>query len=150
MLRVSLAALALLAALPAAAQDRGGLQLQDRGGLQARNPAAILGQINANQGCPMSVTNVTIGVNQATSGVSSQQQLSRTGSNGPSNCHPLVSTQVVAGVNLATGSGSSAGQTITAQGPRAALATKTVTRGVNAGIGAQSTASQRLSNLIGQ
>ncbi len=143
MFRVSLTALALLAALPAAAQDRGGLQ--------ARSPSAILGQIDANRGCPMSVTNVTVGVNQAMSnGLSSQQQLSRTGSGGASNCHPLVSTQVVAGVNLATGGGSAAGQTITAQGPRGALATNTFTRGVNVGAGSQSIANQRLSNLIGQ
>jgi hypothetical protein len=128
MLRASLTALALLAALPAAAQDRGGVPRRD--------PSAILGQIDANRGCPMSVTNVTVGVNRATSGVSSQQQLSRSGGNGSSNCHPLVSTQVVAGVNLATGRNSSAGQTIDAQGPRGALATHTFTRGFNAGVGA--------------
>jgi hypothetical protein len=35
----------------------------------------------------------------------------------PSGCHPLVGTQVVAGATLALGRGSSAGQTIDAQGP---------------------------------
>jgi hypothetical protein len=143
MLRASLTALALLAALPAVAQDRGGLPRRD--------PSAILGQIDANRGCPMSVTNVTVGINRAMSnGLSSQQQLSRSGSDGSFNCHPLVSTQVVAGVNLATGRNSSAGQTIDAQGPRGALATHTFTRGFNGGVGPQSTAIQRLSNQIGR
>ncbi len=68
MLRTSLAVLALLAALPAAAQERGGVHLRD--------PPAELDQIDANRGCPMSATSVTVGVNKATgTGSSAQQQL---------------------------------------------------------------------------
>ena len=68
MLRSTLIALSLLAALPAAAQDRGGLRMRD--------PTAVLDQIDANRGCPMSATSVTVGVNKATSfGSSAQQQL---------------------------------------------------------------------------
>ncbi len=143
MLRVSMAAIALLAAaLPAAAQDRGGVHRRD--------PAAMLDLIDANRGCPMSVTGVTVGVNKATgNGSSSQQQLGSMGG-GSSGCHPLVSTQVVTGVNLALGRGSTAGQTIDAQGPRGALSTTTFTRGYNVGYGAQSTANQRLFNQIGR
>jgi hypothetical protein len=137
-----MAAIALLAALPAAAQDRGGVHRRD--------PAAMLDQIDANRGCPLSVTGVTVGVNKATPNGSSAQQQLGTNGGGSSGCHPLVSTQVVAGVNLALGRGSSAGQTIDAQGPRGALATTTFSRGYNLGYGAQSTANQRLFNQIGR
>jgi hypothetical protein len=143
MLRASLAAIALLAALPAAAQDSGGVS--------RRNPYAVLGQIDANRGCPMSSTNVTVGINRATAmGSSSQQQIGTQNGGGSSGCRPLVSTQVVTGVNLALGRGSSAGQTIDAQGPRGALSTTTFTRGYNLGYGALSTANQRLSNQTGR
>jgi hypothetical protein len=139
MLRSTIAALVLLAALPAAAQDRGGVHMRD--------PTAVLDQIDANRGCPMSATSVTVGVNKTTAvGASAQQQLSTSGGSGASSCHPLVSTRVVTGANLALGRGSSAGQTINAQGPRGVLATTTYTRGYNVGYGAFSTANQRLSN----
>jgi hypothetical protein len=142
MLRASLAAIVLLAALPAAAQDRGGVPRRD--------PFTVLGQIDANRGCPMSNTNVTVGLNRATGmGSSSQQQLASQ-SGGSSGCHPLVSTQVVTGVNLALGRGSNAGQTIDAQGPRGVLSTTTFTRGYNLGYGAFATANQRLSNQTGR
>src|SRR5271165_316663 len=122
MLRASFAAIALLAALPAAAQDRGGMP--------TNRTLTELGQIEANQGCPFSSTSVTVGVNKATSfGSSAQQQLATMGGGGPAGCRPLVSTQVVTGANLALGRGSSAGQTITAQGPSGVLATNTYTRG---------------------
>jgi hypothetical protein len=68
----------------------------------------------------------------------------------PAGCRPLVSTQVVTGVNLALGRNSSAGQSITAQGPRGALGTTTYTRGYNVGYGAQSSATQRLFNQTGR
>jgi hypothetical protein len=140
MLRSSLAIIALLAALPAAAQDRGGLQ--------RRGPTAVLDQIEANRGCPMSSTNVTVGINKAMQrGQSSQQQMGSVSGGGSSGCHPLVSTQVVTGVNMALGRGSSAGQTIDAQGPRGVLSTNTFTRGYNYGYGAMSNANQRISNL---
>jgi hypothetical protein len=143
MLRTSLAAIALLAALPAAAQDRGGLQRRDS--------MAMLDQIDANRGCPLSSTNVTVGVNKAmTPGSFSQQRLSASGDSGPSGCHPLVSTQVVTGVNMALGRGTSAGQTIDSQGPRGALSTNTFTRGYNFGYGASSMATQRLFNFTGR
>ncbi len=154
MLRVSLTALGLLAALPAVAQDRGGLAMRN-------SPIAELGQIeaNTNSGCPLSSTSVTVGVNQATAfGSSAQQRLGTFGGGGSfggggggsSSCRPLVSTQVVAGANLALGNGSSAGQTITARGPSGVLATNTFTRGYNAGFGASSSATQRLTNLTGR
>ncbi len=143
MLRASFVTLALLAALPAVAQERGGVP--------TRNPAAMLGEIDANRGCPMSSTSVTVGVNKASAmGSSAQQQLLTSGGSGGSSCRPLVSTQVVAGANLALGRGSNAGQTINAQGPRGVLATTTYTRGYNVGYGALSTANQRISNQTGR
>jgi hypothetical protein len=69
---------------------------------------------------------------------------------GGGGCRPLVTTQVAAGVNLAFGRGSSAGQTIDAQGQRGALATTTFTRGVNAAVGARSSATQRILNQVGR
>jgi hypothetical protein len=92
-----------------------------------------------------------VGLNKTTAaGAFAQQQLSTSGGSGASGCHPLVSTQVVTGANLALGRGSSAGQTINAQGPRGVLATTTYTRGYNVGYGALSTANQRLSNQTGR
>jgi hypothetical protein len=136
-----LAVLALLAALPAAAQERGGVSL--------RNPVSELNAINANRGCPLSSTSVTVGLNKATgTGSSALQQLGTFG--GSSGCRPLVSTQVAAGANLALGNGSSAGQSIAAKGPSGVLATTTFTRGVNIGLGAGSTANQRIFNQTGR
>jgi hypothetical protein len=143
MLRKTIAILSLLAALPAAAQDRGGVRMRD--------PTAVLDQIDANRGCPMSATSVTVGLNKTTgTGSSAQQQLATMGGGGMAGCHPLVSTQVVAGANLALGRGSSAGQSINAQGPRGVLATTTYTRGYNVGYGAWSNASQRILNQTGR
>jgi len=143
MLRLSFAALALLAAVPAAAQDRGGMH--------TNNAISELGQIEANQGCPLSSTSVTVGVNKATAfGSSARQQLGSFGGGGSSTCRPLVSTQVVAGANLALGGRSSAGQAITALGPNGVLATDTYTRGTNLGYGALSSANQRLINQTGR
>jgi hypothetical protein len=140
MLRVSVTALTLLAALPAAAQDRGGMPMN--------NAYNELSRIQANQGCPLSATSVTVGVNKATAtGSSAGQQLMTTNPAGSSGCRPLVSTQVVAGVNLGLGRGSAAGQSITAQGPSGILATATYTRGYNMGYGAMASANQRLINL---
>jgi hypothetical protein len=141
MLRTPLVVLALLSAVPAMAQERGGIQMRD--------PLAVVDKIDANRGCPMSATSVTVGVNKATGTGSSAQQGLATASN-PSGCHPLVSTQVVAGVNLSLGRGSNAGQQITAQGPRGSLGTTTYTRGYNVGYGAMSTANQRLVNQTGR
>jgi hypothetical protein len=140
MFRATLVAVALISALPAAAQDVGGVRMRD--------PARLLGQIEANRGCPLSNTSVTVGVNRALSrGSAAQQQLAAAQpSGGSSGCHPLVSTRVVAGVNLALGRGSSADQTIESKGPRGVLATTSYTRGVNIGYGALSSANQRLIN----
>jgi hypothetical protein len=141
MFRTPLVVLALLSALPAAAQERGGLQMRD--------PLAVVDKIDANRGCPMSATSVTVGVNKATgTGSSAQQQLGTAGNS--SGCRPLVTTQVVAGVNLSLGRGSNAGQQITAQGQRGSLGTTTYTRGYNVGYGAMSTANQRLVNQTGR
>lgn len=143
MLRASFVALSLLAALPALAQDRGGMH--------RNNAFSELDKIQSNQGCPLSATSVTVGVNRSTGvGSSAQQQLGTMGGGGSSGCRPLVSTQVVAGANLALGRGSYAGQGITAQGPGGVLATNTYTRGYNMGYGALSTANQRLINQIGR
>jgi hypothetical protein len=132
------------AALPAAAQDSGGLRLRS-------NPLTTLNQINADtsRGCSLSSTSVTVGVNKAFgTGSSATQQLGTfAGSAGKSGCRPLVTTQVAAGVNLALGGGSQAGQSINAQGQRGALATTTFTRGVNLSGGAGSVAAQRIQNL---
>jgi hypothetical protein len=141
-----LVSLSLLAALPAAAQDMGGLHL-------SRNSAAELSTIQANSssGCPMSSTSVTVGLNKASGMQSSaQQQLTTMGSRGPAGCHPLVSTQVLAGVNMALGGASKAGQVITAQGPQGLLSTTMYTRGYNFGYGAGSNANQRLTNQTGR
>ena len=143
MQRASLAILALLAALPAAAQERGGVSL--------RNPVSELNAIDANRGCPQSATSVTVGLNKATgTGSSALQQLGTFGGSGMSGCRPLVSTQVVTGANLALGNGSFAGQSIAAKGPSGVLATTTFTRGVNIGFGAGSTANQRIFNQTGR
>jgi hypothetical protein len=142
MLRASLVVLALAAALPAAAQERGGVHMRD--------PMASLDRIDANRGCPMSSTSVTVGLNKTTALGSSAQQRLVTSAGDPSGCRPLVSTQVVTGVNMALGRGSSAGQTIDARGPGGALATTAYTRGYNYGYGALSSASQRLTNQAGR
>jgi hypothetical protein len=143
MLRAPLVVLALLAALPAAAQERGGVSMRD--------PMAVVDKIDANRGCPMSATSVTVGMNKSTgTGSSAQQQLATSQGVASSGCRPLVTTQVVTGVNLALGRGSSAGQAITAQGQRGALGTTTYTRGYNVGYGAMSTANQRLINQTGR
>ena len=140
---LALALLAITAALPAAAQESGGLRLRG-------NPLATLDVIDANRGCPLSSTSVTVGVNKAFgTGSSATQRLGTlAGSTGNGGCRPLVSTQVAAGVNLALGSGSQAGQSINVQGQRGALATIGFTRGVNMSVGAGSVAAQRIQNLI--
>ena len=131
--------LAVLSALPATAQERGGLARRD--------PLATLDLINANRGCPMSATSVTVGVNKATAfGSLANQRLTTTGTGGAPGCQPLVSTQVVTGANLALGRSSLADQTIAAQGPRGVLSTNSFTRGANIGFGPRSTANQRLVN----
>jgi hypothetical protein len=141
--RSALAALVLAAAFPAAAQETGGVH--------ARDPSATLRQIDANRGCAMSSTNVTVGVNKATSaGSSTRQKLATKGGGGPSDCQPLVSTQVVTGVNMGLGKGSTAGQTIDAKGQPGTTATTTYTRGYNVGYGASSTATQHISNQTGR
>lgn len=137
--RSNLAVALLIAALPATAQDRGGVRPQD--------PMLELAMIEANRGCPMSTTSVTVGVNRAIGHASSSQQHIATQGASTAGCQPLVSTQVVAGVNLALGSGSSASQTVTATGQRGLLATTSFTRGANIAYGAGSSAGQRLGNL---
>ena len=143
-----LAALALglslgaLAAVPANAQERGGLRL--------RGPGATMAQVEANRGCPLSVTAVSTGVNRAfgTGAQASQSLGTANPASGPDGCRPLVSTQIAAGVNLALGRGSQAGQQIETQGPRGALATTAVSRGVNMALGARSSAQQRIVNHV--
>jgi hypothetical protein len=132
-------------ALPAAAQESGGLRL-------GNNPLATLGVIEANRGCPLSSTSVTVGINKSfgTGSAATQRLGTVAGATGSSGCRPLVATQVAVGVNLALGSGSQAGQSISVQGQRGALDTVSFTRGVNEGIGAGSLATQRIQNLTGR
>jgi hypothetical protein len=135
---LTLVLLAVTAALPAAAQESGGLRLRG-------STSATLNAIDANRGCRLSSTSVTVGVNKAFgTGSSATQQLGTAA--GASRCRPLVTTQVAAGVNLALGSGSQAAQSIAAQGQSGALASIDFTRGINAGVGAGSVASQQLQN----
>jgi len=139
---LALGVLALGAALPAAAQDLGGVRL--------RGPATVLDRVESvgQSGCRLSATNVTVGVNRAIgAGSQARQQLGTDGSGG---CRPLVSTQVTAGVNLALGSRSSAEQSIEASGPRGLLATTNLARGVNFAAGSRSQASQRILSRTGQ
>jgi hypothetical protein len=136
---LSLVLLAVTAALPAAAQESGRLRLRG-------NASATLSAIDANRGCPLSSTSVTVGVNKAFgTGSLATQQLGTAAVN--ARCRPLVTTQVAAGVNLALGSGSQAGQSIAVQGQSGALASIGFTRGVNVGVGAGSVAAQRIQNL---
>jgi hypothetical protein len=141
---LTLVILAVTAALPAAAQESGGLRL-------GSNPFATLNQIDTDvsRGCALSSTSVTVGVNKAFgTGSSATQGLSTfAGSGSKSGCRPLVSTQVAAGVNLGLGSGSQAAQAINVQGQRGALDTINFTRGINIGVGAGSVANQRIQNL---
>jgi hypothetical protein len=143
-INLTLVLLAITAALPAAAQESGGLHVRS-------SPLATLNQIDADtsRGCSLSSTSVTVGVNKAfgTRSSATQQLGTFAGSAGKSRCRPLVSTQVAAGVNLSLGSGSQAGQSINVQGQRGALATTTFTRGINLGVGAGSVAAQQIQNL---
>jgi hypothetical protein len=133
------AALVLCAALPAAAQDFGGVRL--------RNQASVLDRLESfdrSGGCRLSNTSVTVGINRALAPDSAaRQQLLTDGSGG---CRPLVSTQVTAGVNLALGPRSVAEQSIETRQPRGLLATNDVTRGFNIAAGARGAALQRLQN----
>jgi hypothetical protein len=136
---LTLVLLAVTAALPAAAQESGGLRLRG-------NASATLSAIDANRGCPLSSTSVTVGINKAFgTGSSAAQQLGTAA--GSSRCRPLVTTEVAAGVNLALGSGSQAGQSIAVQGQSGALASIGFTRGINVGVGTGSVAAQRIQNL---
>jgi hypothetical protein len=136
---LTLVLLAVTTALSATAQESGGLRLSG-------TPSATLKAIDANRGCPLSRTSVTVGVNKAFGTSSSATQQLGTAA-GNARCRPLVSTQVAAGVNLALGSGSQAGQSIAVQGQSGALASIGFTHGVNAGVGTGSVAAQRIQNL---
>jgi hypothetical protein len=134
-------ALVMLGALPASGQEVGGMHL--------RGPMATLDQIEHRQpGCPLSQTGVTFGLNQALGTHAQAQQGLVTAT--PGRCRPLVSTQVVAGVNFGLGPASSAAQDIQAYGPRGLLASTTYTRGVNLAAGPNSSAQQRLLNQLGR
>ena len=136
MMRPMLAAAVLLLALPAAAQDFGGVRL--------RSPEAVLNRVEqvSASGCRLSTTSVTVGVNRAIGTGSRAGQ--RLGTDGSGGCRPLVSTQVTAGVNLALGRGSQADQSIDARAPRGLLATTNVAHGVNYAAGTRSAATQRI------
>ncbi len=136
------AALILGAALPASAQDFGGVRL--------RGPASVLDRVEANgaSGCRLSQTSVTVGVNRATGPGSTARQALATDASG--GCRPLVSTQVTAGVNLGLGARSTAEQSIETRANRGTLATTGVTRGVNFAAGRNSTAAQRILGQTGR
>ena len=94
-----LAALVLLAAAPASAQEFGGVQAGRFLGLRSGATAQPSG------GCRLSQTNVVFGVNRALGLGSRAGQ--RVSSVAPADgCRPLVSTGIVAGVNLGLGLGS--------------------------------------------
>ena len=139
---IAAAALACLVALPAAAQDFGGVRL--------RSPASVLDRVESvdRSGCRLSQTSVTVGVNRAFAADSQARQ--RLVTDGSGGCRPLVSTQVTAGVNLALGPRSQAEQSIEARGPRGLLATTNVVRGTNIAGGARSAAAQRLFGQTGR
>jgi hypothetical protein len=144
MRRAAIAAVAVLAmglAGTDGAEERGGTRLRN-------NPAAMLDQIDANRGCPLSTTNVAVGVNRAFSAGSSATQQVGSVSGGSGGCRPLVTTQVAAGVNLSLGRGSQAAQAIGVQGQRGALATTTFSRGANMAVGARSNATQQILNQV--
>ena len=135
-----LAALALLAAAPASAQEFGGVQAGRFLGLGSG------AQVNPGGGCRLSQTNVVFGVNRALGLGSKAGQ--RVASVAPADgCRPLVSTGIVAGVNLGLGLGSAAEQTIEGVTPSGSLATTTFTRGVNIS-GPTAAARQRILNLV--
>lgn len=139
---IAAAALTLCAALPATAQEYGGVRL--------RSPASVLDRVESadRTGCRLSQTNVTFGVNRAFgSGSQARQQI---GSDSSGGCRPLVSTQVTAGVNLALGPRSKADQSVESFAPRGLLATTNVARGVNIAAGARSTAGQRILSQTGR
>jgi hypothetical protein len=139
---LALTLLTISAALPAAAQESGGLRLRG-------HASATLEAIDANRGCPLSSTSVTVGVNKAfgSGSLASQRLSTAAGPAGGRGCRPLITTQVAAGANLALGSGSQAGQSIAVQGQRGALGTIDFTRGVNSSVGAGSFTAQRIQNL---
>lgn len=133
---VTAAALALCAALPAAAQDFGGVRM--------RNQESVVDRLDSfsRSGCRLSQTSVTVGVNRAFApGSAAQQQIATDGSGG---CRPLVSNQITAGLNLSLGPRSVAEQSIQSRQPRGLLATNDVTRGVNIAAGARGAAVQRI------
>jgi hypothetical protein len=141
--KTALAALGLLAAASASAVA------QDRGGVSLRNsPGAVLNRVESLQpGCPLSQTNIAVGVNRAMArGATAQQNLVANGGT----CRPLVSTQVAAGVNLALGQGSAADQSIDAHSPRGLLGTTNYARGVNIAAGRGSAATQRIFGTTGR
>lgn len=121
---------------------------QDRGGVRMRDPGLVMDRIGSLQpGCPLSKTNVAVGINRALSvGSTAQQQLVSQ----DKGCRPLVSTQITAGVNLALGRGSATDQSIDASSPRGLLATTNYARGVNVAAGARSAAGQRIFSQTGR
>lgn len=134
-----LAALAFAAAAPTSAQELGGLHpLQARAAFSSPAP-----------GCRLSQTNVAVGVNRALAAGSLARQRVVSGAAGGGGCRPLVSTQIVAGVNLGLAPAATAEQTIEAATVPGILATTNFNRGVNIAVGAQSVAQQRLLSQIG-
>ena len=91
--------LAATAALPAAAQESGGLRL-------GNSPLATLGVIEANRGCPVSSTSVTVGINKAFATGSTATQLlgtvaGTTGSSGTVAHRNLTAALSAAGIGSA-------------------------------------------------
>ncbi|CAH2602428.1 conserved exported protein of unknown function [Rhodovastum atsumiense] len=142
----ALVALGLLAtpAPPATAQEAGGVRPRGIG----MGPVTTMERIGSlERGCPLSKTNVAVGVNRAlATGAQARQQLVSQ----DTGCRPLVSTQVTAGVNLGLGNGSVAEQSISARMPSGLLGSTNVVRGVNIGAGTRTAATQRLLGQIGR
>jgi hypothetical protein len=138
-----LAALALLTAAPASAQEFGGVRPPLGSAFGRAAPSSP-----STATCRLSTTSVAIGINRALAPASQAGQ--RTVTRGSGGCRPLVSTAIVAGVNLGLGPGSTADQTVEATAPRGLLATTSFARGFNFAAGAGSAAQQRILSQIGR
>src|SRR5690349_13922938 len=114
------------------------MKAQEFGGIRLRGPGNMLNAIEQvqNGGCRLSQTSVNVGVNRALGqGSLANQQLGTIA--GPDACRPLVSTNVVASVNLALGQRSGVSQSTSSSVPCGLLSTNLITRSVNIAAGAQ-------------
>ena len=141
----ALAALALLAT-PAAAQQTGGVQPNSSGGAGAQfaNRTPLPAFPAGGPGCALSDTQVATATTTAF-GAGSQVVQQRTA--GPSlapGCHPLVGIGIGAGVALALGQNSLAGQNIDVTAAHGSLANVRFGRSIGQAVGQNSTVLQHV------